>query len=262
MARIDPSLAKRTDEFGELSRTLNRMAVKIESLVSEYKTFLAHISHELGSPLTRLNIALALARRSAGPHLDQELSRIGYEANSLNAMIQEILLLARLESGNELGRQTTAFAVASLIDEVCADANFEAEELHKRVVVVRQEDFRIAGHRDLLKRALDNILRNGLRFAEGLVQVAFFQRAGTCVGIIQIQDDGPGVSPGMERRIFEPFVSLSKTTPEVSGGSGLGLAIARQAVMANRGTISAHNSAEKGLSIVIELPVDDIVSCT
>jgi len=95
--------------------------------------FCAHVSHELGSPLTRVNIALALARRKADPLLEPELDRIDYETNHLNMLVEELLLLARLESGNELSRQTTSFNVASVIEEVCADARFEATQIQKSV---------------------------------------------------------------------------------------------------------------------------------
>ena len=104
-ARVPDGTSLRTDEFGELGRAFNEMATRIESLVARYKVFLAQASHELGSPLTRLNIALALARRSAGPEIHPALSRIGREADNLNSLVQELLLLARLESGNELARK-------------------------------------------------------------------------------------------------------------------------------------------------------------
>jgi len=256
--RIEGSLATRTDELGELARKFNQMASEIESLVTRYKHFLAHASHELGSPLTRLNIALALARKRAEPALHPELDLIGQEAKRLNALVQELLLLARLESGNELSRQTSSFDVASLVDEACADARFEAAQIQKSVVLVRQENFQVTGHRDLLRRSLDNILRNGLRFSRdaGAVEVEFYSDPATGVGTISIRDDGPGIGTDDEQVIFEPFVTLPNGASVAGAGSGLGLAIARQAVLANRGRISACNSECGGLTVTIELPTD------
>jgi two-component system, OmpR family, sensor histidine kinase CpxA len=256
-ARIDDSLAKRKDEFGDLAQSFNRMAGKIETLVADYKNFLAHVSHELGSPLTRVNIALALARRKADPLLEPELDRIDYETNHLNMLVEELLLLARLESGNELSRQTTSFNIASVIEEACADARFEATQIQKSIVVERQEDFNIIGYRDLLRRALDNVLRNGLRFAResGCIRVEFFASSGGAVGMISIRDDGPGINPDQEQAIFEPFVTLPNRGAVAGTGSGLGLAIARQAVLVNGGKICARNSEHGGLTVTIELPV-------
>lgn len=256
--RIEGPLATRTDELGELARKFNQMASEIESLVTRYKHFLAHASHELGSPLTRVNIALALARKRADPALHPELDLINQEAKRLNVLVQELLLLARLESGNELSRQTTSFDVASLVDEACADARFEAAQVQKSVVVVRHESFQVTGYRDLLRRSLDNILRNGLRFSRdaGTIEVEFFSNPATRVGTISIRDNGPGIGPDDEQVIFEPFVTLPNGVAAGGAGSGLGLAIARQAVLANRGRISARNSESGGLTVTIELPID------
>jgi two-component system sensor histidine kinase CpxA len=256
--RVPDSTSLRTDEFGELARAFNQMATRIESLVVRYKTFLAQASHELGSPLTRLNIALALAKRTAGSHLHSELGRIGREADSLNILVQELLLLARLESGNELTHEAVVYDVAPVVDEVCANASFEATEHNKSVIVLKREGFQLVGYPNLLQRALDNVLRNGLRFCRpsGCVQVSFFKKAGSAIGTIVIQDDGDGVPPGEEETIFEAFVTVDGEKSEAGAGSGLGLAIARQAVLAHHGTIYANNSPQGGLSVTIELPID------
>jgi two-component system sensor histidine kinase CpxA len=259
-ARVPERTSLRTDEFGELGRAFNEMATRIESLVARYKVFLAQASHELGSPLTRLNIALALAKRIAGPEIHPALRRIGREADNLNSLVQELLLLARLESGNELARKAVAFNVASVVDEACANASFEAGEQNKSVFVSAREDYQLVGYPDLLQRALDNVLRNGLRFcrAEGRVQVSFFRDQGGTVGLIRVDDDGDGVPAGKEESIFEAFITLDGGSSERAAGSGLGLAIARQAVLAHRGRIYAENSPGGGLSVTIELPIDPI----
>jgi two-component system sensor histidine kinase CpxA len=257
-ARVPDRTSLRSDEFGELGRAFNEMATRIESLVARYKVFLAQASHELGSPLTRLNIALALARRGAGPEIHPALRRIGREADNLNSLVQQLLLLARLESGNELPREAVAFNVASIVDEACANASFEAGEQSKSVFVSARDDYQLVGYPDLLQRALDNVLRNGVRFCrtEVRVQVSFFREQGGTVGLIRVNDDGDGVPAGKEDSIFEAFVTLDAGSSERMGGSGLGLAIARQAVLAHRGRIYAENSPEGGLSVTIELPID------
>jgi two-component system sensor histidine kinase CpxA len=257
-ARADASLAKRRDEVGDLGRTFNLMAERIESLILRYKSFLAHASHELGSPLTRLNLALALARRKGGQQLEPELDRIAQEANRLNILVQELLLLARLESGNELSRNPVSFDVGALVEDACGDANFEAEQLHKTVAIVRHDTFPACGHPDLLRRAVDNLLRNALRFArkDGRVEVSYFRNNGSSTGVIVVQDDGPGVPAGQEESIFDPFVTLPRKQEEVAAGSGLGLAIARTAVSANGGKIYAQSASGTGLAVTIEIPTD------
>lgn len=262
-ARVPDRTSFRTDEFGELGRAFNEMAARIESLVARYKVFLAQASHELGSPLTRLNIALALAKRIAGPEIHPALGRIGREADNLNSLVQELLLLARLESGNELARKAVAFNVASVVDEACANASFEAGEQSKSVFVSTREDYQLVGYPDLLQRALDNVLRNGLRFSRpaGRVQISFFREQGGTVGLIRVEDDGDGVPAGKEDSIFEAFVTLDGGSSERGSGSGLGLAIARQAVLAHRGRIYAENSPGSGLSVTIEIPIGLVDGC-
>jgi two-component system sensor histidine kinase CpxA len=257
-ARVSPSLARRKDELGDLGRTFNGMAERIESLVNDYKSFLAHASHELGSPLTRLNIALSLAKRKAGGEFEQEHERIGQEAERLNSLVQEMLLLARLESGNELSKEPVVFDAAQIAQEAYENASFEAQQSQKETILTRLETFEMRGYPDLLARAIDNILRNALRFARHQVrmQVLSVPGATTSIGLIVIEDDGPGVPAGHEKEIFAPFFTLpEEASNDVPRGSGLGLAIAQQAVLANCGRIFAKRSDAGGLMVVIELPI-------
>jgi two-component system sensor histidine kinase CpxA len=257
-ARVSPSLARRKDELGDLGRTFNSMAERIETLVNDYKSFLAHASHELGSPLTRLNIALALAKRKAGGKLEQEHERIGQEAGRLNSLVQEMLLLARLESGNELSKKSVVFDVALIAQEAYENASFESQQSQKTINLVSLVSFVVRGYPELLARAIDNVLRNGLRFAHRQVrmQMCTITRSTLSLGVIVIEDDGPGVPDGREEEIFAPFFTLPEEfSNDVPRGSGLGLAIAQQAVLANGGRIFAKRSDTGGLMVVIEVPI-------
>jgi two-component system sensor histidine kinase CpxA len=255
--RIEASLSERPDELGELSRRFNQMASEIDSLVTRQRRFLAHASHELGSPLTRVNIALGLAKKKSDNIAVPELDRIGREADRLNVLVQELLLLARLESGNEHDRQTTSFRIGTVTEEAYADASFEAGQMNKTVVIRSSEDFTVSGYPDILRRALDNILRNALRFARehGTVYLDLRRDSSANAGFITIEDDGPGISSDQLDMIFEPFVRLSEGARSGDGGSGLGLAIAREAVRANGGTIAAQNGITGGLVVSIVLPI-------
>ncbi|SDE80694.1 sensor histidine kinase [Terriglobus roseus] len=257
--RVQAPLATRKDELGDLARTFNGMAGRIESLVVGYKDFLAHASHELGSPLTRLNIALALAQRKAGQDLEQELDRIRQESYRLNSLVHEMLLLARIESGNEVNKEATLFDVRTIIEEAHRDAMFEAEQHQKTVESTVVESFVVRGYPVLLQRAVDNVLRNAVRFARQriAIEVSLSRVETLRKGLIVIRDDGPGIKAKQEEAIFEPFVTLSGSElTGISGGSGLGLAIARQAVLANGGFISAQSARDGGLVITIELPAE------
>jgi two-component system sensor histidine kinase CpxA len=254
-SRAVGNLPRRRDEFGELSRTFNRMADSIQSLVMSQRMFLAHISHELGSPITRLNLTLALARRKAPVEISPELDRIERETTELNLLVQQLLLLARLQSGNEFSSEPSPFQISDVIRDVVENAEFEANEVNRKVKITREEDFQVLGHRDLLKRALDNVIRNAVRFtANGsTVEIEFFTTGVQGSGLVNVRDSGPGVDPSQVDSIFEPF-----STSGVSGGHsgvGLGLAIARQAVLTHRGTIAAENLSQGGLMITIQLPL-------
>jgi two-component system, OmpR family, sensor histidine kinase CpxA len=249
-SRPDTSLLYRRDELGDLSRTIGQMSTRIATLLSSQKNFLIQVSHELGSPLSRLNVALALTRRKAGPALIPELNRIQGETSEISSMVQQLLRLARLESGLEQ-EEEEIYSLPELLQQVCIDNQFTAEQAGKQVHLLSSPEISMRGYRELLKRALDNILRNAIRFTPegGRVEVDVLSRPNDVV-VIQVRDSGAGVQEDKLDAIFEPFVRASADR----SGAGLGLAIARQAIHANKGTISARNRAEGGLLIEISLP--------
>jgi two-component system, OmpR family, sensor histidine kinase CpxA len=249
-SRPEASLLARKDELGDLSRTVSQMSTRIGTLLSSQKNFLIQVSHELGSPLSRMNVALALLRRKAHPALLPELNRIQCDSSELNSMIQQLLRLARLESGLEQ-EEEEVYSLNELLQQVCLDNQFTAEEASKQVHLLSSPQINMRGYRELLKRALDNILRNAIRFSPegGRVEVDVLSRPDDLV-VIQVRDNGVGVQDDKLDAIFEPFVRASSDR----SGAGLGLAIARQAVHANRGTIRALNRLEGGLLIEVSLP--------
>lgn len=249
-SRPDVSLLDRRDELGDLSRTIGQMSTRISTLLSSQKNFLIQVSHELGSPLSRLNVALALARRKATPAIIPELNRIQGDSSELNSMVQQLLRLARLESGLEQ-EEEEVYSLSELLQQVCLDSQFIAEQTSKQVHLLSSPQITLRGYRELLKRALDNVLRNAIRFspAGDRVEVDVLSRPNGLV-VIQVRDNGAGVQNDKLDSIFEPFVRASSDR----SGAGLGLAIARQAVHANRGTIRALNRLEGGLLIEVSLP--------
>jgi len=257
--RPSQRLLNRRDELGELSVSIDSMVEKINQLMSSQRVFLAQVSHELGSPLTRLNLALALAKRKAAPALDSEFKRLEYESTELNSMIQQLLLLARLENATELNGARQRFFLARIVGEVAADATFEANQNEKGVQLLLDDAdgwnaLEILGYCDLFKRALDNILRNAIRFTAARSSVEIKCSVyGASEARITVRDFGQGVSPDQFGAIFEPFVRLPSQGNGT--GTGLGLAIARQAVLAHGGSVYASNVDTGGLSITIQLPI-------
>ena len=257
--RPSRELLNRKDELGELSVSIDFMVQKISQLMGSQKAFLAQVSHELGSPLARLNMSLALARRKAAPALDSEFTRLEYESAELNSMIQQLLLLARLENATELNHYRQRFSLAQIVGEVAADAMFEANQKEKGVRLLLDDaeqwnTIEVLGHGDLLKRALDNILRNAIRFTaiRSSVEISCSARNAN-EAHITVRDFGEGIPPEQFGAIFEPFVRLPSRGN--GSGTGLGLAIAKQAVIAHGGSVCASNADTGGLSITIQLPV-------
>jgi signal transduction histidine kinase len=251
--RVGPSLGRRRDEIAALGADFDRMAERIQALVAGQKRMLGDVSHELRSPLSRLLVALGLAKRSAPPELSEPLDRIGLEARRLDHLIGQLLTLSRIDSGAQTPMDTPV-DLANLIQEIAADGNFEARAGSRSVTVTAAQPCTIAGSEDLLRAAIENVVRNAVRFtAVGTaVEISLFRRDGKI--ILQVHDHGPGVPENMLAEIFLPFrraPSSGDTAPE---GAGLGLAIAQRAVSLHGGTIQAFNDPAGGLTVQATFP--------
>ncbi len=252
-ARVTSDLAKRRDEVGQLGRDFNLMAERLESMVKAQQRLLGDISHELRSPLARLGVALGLARQRSGPEANGALDRIERESENLNEMISQLLTLTRLESGTD-GRRRSDVDLAALVREVSDDADFEARSLNRSVQVVATDKCSINGVEDLLRSAVENVVRNAVRFTpEGTaVEVALRKQngAGDHFAVISVRDRGHGVPAESLDKIFRPFYRTEDARDRQSGGgTGLGLAITERAVRMHGGSIHAANAPEGGLSV-------------
>jgi signal transduction histidine kinase len=252
-ARVATNLAKRRDEVGQLGRDFNTMAERLQSMVKAQQRLLGDISHELRSPLARLGVALGLARQRAGAEASGALDRIERESDNLNEMISHLLTLTRLESGTD-GRKRGQVDLDALIREVSEDADFEARSLNRSVQVVASDKCSINGVEDLLRSAVENVVRNAVRFTpEGTaVEVALRKQngSGDNFAVISVRDRGKGVPAESLEKIFRPFYRTEDARDRQSGGgTGLGLAITERAVRMHGGTIQAVNSPEGGLSV-------------
>ena len=254
--RVGATMGRRTDEFAELGRDFDRMAERLDALVTAERRLLRDISHELRSPLARLNVALELARQRAGD--DQAaLDRIEREAERLNALIGQLLMLARLESGTSAPAQA-AVDLAGLVREVAEDAAFEARARGRRVEIVETCDDVVVGDPDLLRSAVENVVRNAVRHAPestaveiGLRRVG---RRGAAMVRIAVRDHGSGVPEAALPHIFQAFYRVGDARARGTGGVGLGLTIVDRTIRLHGGTVRAANAADGGLVVELTVP--------
>lgn len=243
------------DEIAELSNEFNRMAERLETLVSSKERLLQDISHELRSPLARLNIAIELGKNKTYPKAEAEFMRMELESSRLNSLIGEILEFARLENpSTELRLAKTD--LASLLTEIIQDGNYEAGESSPRITAGKILPCSLKIDRRLIHRAIENIVRNALHYSPKNQPIVISldydkERKNICIDIC---DNGPGVPEDQLKKIFNPFYRVDSSRTKKTGGYGLGLAIAARAVNLHQGTIIAKNNAAKGLLIRITLP--------
>ena len=256
--RVGPQFGTRRDELTSLGADFDVMAEQIETLIKSQRRLLGDISHELRSPLTRLNVALELARQRAGADAMTALVRIQREAENLNEMIGQLLALTRLETGT-VHDQKTEVDLVNLVSEIAADADYEARSRGRSVVLSSIESCTVSGNQELLRRAIDNVVRNAVHYTkEGTaveISVRLQQDAATQKSnvVITVRDHGIGVPEESLSKIFEAFHRVDEARDRESGGTGLGLAIAQRAVKLHGGTIIARNAHGGGLEVTITL---------
>ncbi len=261
-ARVSESVGARRDEIADLSHDFDRMAERIESLVMSQRRLLGDISHELRSPLARLSVALGLARRRAGdeaPGVASALDRIEREAERLNELIGQLLTLTRLET-DEDELHKTPIDLQKLVRQVVADADFEAHARNRRVHIIADEECSLTGNAELLRSAIENVIRNGVRYTAENTTVEVSLRCASMGDdfssvVISVRDYGKGVPDEALADIFRPFYRITDARERQTGGTGLGLAIAERAVRLHGGTIKAANASEGGLVVEIKFPV-------
>src|ERR1700730_7477567 len=256
-ARAGGLAARRRDEMAQLVRDFDTMAERLEATVNAQARLLNDISHELRSPLARLNVASALAHQRAGVEAHGALERIDLEAERLNELIGGLLTLARLDSGND-ARQKSPIPLGEMIEGIAADADFEAQSRNCRVESVIREQCVVVGAPILLHSAIENVVRNAARYTREATSVQVTLERGQGGGgpeaVIRIVDSGPGVPEEELDKLFRPFYRIDDARGRQTGGVGLGLAISERAVRLHGGTVKASNRPEGGLQVEIRLP--------
>jgi len=259
-ARAGDPNSKRRDEIAGLVRDFDSMAARLETLVKAQSRLLNDISHELRSPLARLNVALGLARQRSGPESAAMLERIELEAGRLNELIGRLLTLARLEDG-EQSVASTPVLLDEVVLNVTEDAEFEAQARHCHVrSEIPAGIWGVRGDVSLLHSAIENVVRNAIRYTrEGTtVEIRLEKTKSASTGeeaVVRVTDCGSGVPEEALQKLFQPFYRLDDARGRQTGGVGLGLAITERAVRFHGGRVLAVNRAEGGLMVEIHLPL-------
>jgi len=248
------SLVKRRDEFGELARDFDSMAEHLDKILVSKNRLLSDVSHELRSPLARLQIALGLAhKKQQQPTESTELERIKLEADRMNQMITGLLDYSKMDTQYEK-HEKQSFDLSELVTILMDDATFELQEKNIQIESILQPGLMISAIKPMLVSCIENIIRNAIRYADKKIKIECQLDPSTRQIIISISDDGKGIPNGQQERIFEAFYRPEKDRSRQSGGVGLGLSIAKKAVDAHNGTITAENIQPHGLKISICFP--------
>ena len=257
MTRVDQQATERKDELGDLGRSFNQMAEKLQQNITAHQRLLGDVSHELRSPMTRLQMAIGLAMQSnkeTNRQLSAHLERCELEVSRLDKMIEDVLSLSRLE--NVLTQlQLQQCDLRQLTDTCIADCQYLANEKHITIEATEIPTIQIEADKGLLISIITNILTNAVKYSPDNSIISVNLAVDTNSVCWTIRDNGPGVPEQALPQLFQPFYRVEQARDRQTGGTGLGLAIAQQAVSAHQGEISARNNPEGGLTVTVKLPI-------
>ncbi len=245
----------RPDEIGQLGRSFNDMAERMERLITSERRLLRDISHELRSPLARLKFAMKLARTSNDPAAAME--RIERDVNRIASLVSDIVAINVVEDDPAL-EEKQEICIRDIIGEVTDDCEVEAQARGCKIEVAGDVCGRVHGDPELLRRAVENVVRNAIRYSPEKTTVEVELSEDAKDAHITVRDYGPGVPDNATKRIFDPFFRVEEARNATGGGSGLGLSIAKRAVCVHHGSIVAEN-ATPGLRVTIVIPLTRLI---
>ncbi len=246
------------DDIDKLVRDFNGMAERLQTLVTAQKLLLRDVSHELRSPLARLAVALELTREGPPDARNTNLARIERESHCLNALIGRILTFSYIESIREI-RHSNDLSLASLVEELLPDVQFEADARRCHIVTTTMQSCVVRGDGDMLRSALENIVRNAISYTpvNGIVQIEVdsAEQEDGSFAVLRVSDTGPGVADEKLKLILNPFYRAGSSRRASTSGFGVGLAIADRAASLHAGKIIARNRQGGGLIVEMYLPL-------
>lgn len=246
--------SRQLDEVGQLVKDFDYMAERLELLIGAQQRLISDVSHELRSPLTRLKLALDLARGETHNDVSPTLDRIEREAERLSGLVGMLLTLSRLEAGESMP-QTSMVQLPDLLAEIAADVEIEAQSRGCSIALGRMQECAIEGNQELLRSAFENVVRNAIRYTEPGTAVRISTKCESSEVKILVRDHGPGVPESELENLFKPFYRVDTSRERRTGGVGLGLAIAERSIKLHNGKIQAGNVKGGGFQIEISLPL-------
>ncbi|MGB1311836.1 MAG: ATP-binding protein, partial [Leucothrix sp.] len=250
-ARVEPSVAERNDAIGELGRDFNRMAQRLDDSNKSQHQLLRDVSHELRSPLARIQVANLLAEQKTGE--SSELKRIDQETQRLDSLIETILHLTRLNDMPNLSMEP--LDILPLISEIARNARYEYQNTQKKIEIALGSLPPIEADFEHLSSALENIVRNAMYYTNDPSVVAITAQAHEDIIELCVKDEGPGVPEADLKRLFEPFFRSDTSRNEKTGSNGVGLAICRRIIELHQGQVWAANATPGGLAVTVQLPI-------
>ncbi len=245
----------RYDEIGDLASDFNNMAERLEAGINSQKRLFNDISHELRSPLARMQVGIELLQMKVRDSEKPLVERLEKDVNRMNALISEILQFSKLEI-KQIESSDEDVVLEKALEDVCADAEFEGNTDHKGVNLEIKNNITIKGNSALIERAFENVIRNALRYTpeNSVVNVSLEKIDNKAV--VKIADQGPGVPEDEIDKIFTPFYCINPDRNPQKGGIGLGLSIALRAIKLHKGNIKMSNRPEGGLLATIDFPLE------
>ncbi len=257
-ARVGAKFSGRHDEAADLVREFDQMAERISTLIGAQRRLISDVSHEIKSPLARLNMALGLARRDAEAHAPKQFERMQHEIDNISRLVRELLTLASLDAATARTLDQRV-DLGGVVADVLADIAFESPDRASDLAFAKPDrDITVLGDRALLGRAVENVLRNAVFYTSpgDNIEIGCDITADNRVQI-SIQDHGPGVPAPALANLFDPFYRVDDARTRQTGGTGIGLAICRRAIELHHGTVHASNIDPHGLAVVMDLPQAD-----
>ncbi|MEM7707268.1 MAG: ATP-binding protein [Pseudomonadota bacterium] len=252
--RVSHTVRGRKDDIALLARDFDAMTERIDHLLKSQQRLMRDVSHELRSPLARLQALQSLARqRFSGEDDTHILDRMDYESERLNELIEQILSFARLNASQEITRQTTD--ISDLLKTIIDDALVEIGDNDVGVEFQGPERLTLRVNAGLIHSALENVLRNAVRYTPQGKSALVTLTQSNEYATVDVEDQGPGVPDDALEKLFDPFFQVDESRSPQNGGSGVGLAIARRAIELHDGKISALNRSDGGLLVSMRLPV-------
>jgi len=254
--RVSKTMPSRQDEIGQLATDFDIMTSRLQAMQQANQRLMQDVSHELRSPLARLSVALEIARKKGAGEIEAEIARIALESERLETLVNDVLGLLRETSG-DMPRIDEDLDLSALLSDLVEVVNYEVPEGKPGISWQAAASCDFQGDRELLWRAMENLLRNALRYTDPdrgvLLDLAVSKRKSSAR--LEVRDFGKGVPEAELEKIFEPFYRVQESRDRGSGGHGLGLSIAANAVQMHGGNIRARNAVDGGLVVTVSLPL-------